>query len=129
MEQNQQPQELGSQVPAPQKTGMGLEPNIAGALSYFCGWVTGLIFFLMEKENKFVRFHAMQSLILSGVFIVLYIALSILGNIPFLGWLTLFAYPVLGILGLIVWILMMVKAYQGEKFKLPVIGDIAEKNT
>ncbi len=107
---------------------MGLEPNVAGALSYVCGWVTGLIFFLMEKENKFVRFHAMQSLILSGVFIVLYIALGILGHIPFLGFLALFAYPVLGILGFIVWILMIVKAYQGEKFKLPGIGDIAEKN-
>lgn len=70
-----------------------------------------------------MRFHAMQSMITFGFFLA---ANVFLGFIPVLGWSIM---PFLGILQLVVWILLMVKAYQGEKFKLPIIGDIAEKNS
>ncbi len=101
---------------------MNIEPNVAGLLCYLVGWVTGLIFFLMEKENKFVRFHAMQSIVVFGAFSVLSIVLSF---IPVVGWIL---GTILGVAAFVLWILLMIKAYQGEKWKLPVAGDIAEKN-
>ena len=104
------------------KTSTGMEQNIAGLLCYLAGWITGLIFFLIEKENKFVRFHAMQSIITFGGLTVLFM---VLGFIPILGWMLI---PIIALLQLVLWILLMVKAYQGERFKLPVIGDLAEKN-
>lgn len=105
------------------KTSLGMEPNVSGLLSYILGLVSGIIFYVLEKENKFVRFHAMQSIIVSAVFFVLSMAL---GFIPIIGW--VLALPV-SIVGLLLWVLLMVKAYQGEYFKLPVVGEIAEKNS
>jgi uncharacterized membrane protein len=112
----------GAAMEEPIKTSSGMTQNLAGLLCYAAGWITGLIFFLIEKENRFVRFHAMQSLITFGGLAILYF---ILPMIPVLGWALM---AVLWIVGVILWIVLMVKAYQGEKFKLPVIGDIAEKN-
>ena len=102
------------------KTSLGIDENIEGALSYFLGFITGILFLVFEKENKFVRFHAMQSIIIS---VLLFVIVMILGIIP-LFWLML---PFVWLLELILWLLLMFKAYQGEKFKLPVIGDIAEQ--
>jgi uncharacterized membrane protein len=127
MEQSHQPME--HQPQPPKQTSTGLEPNLAGALSYLCGWVTGLVFYLMEKENNFVRFHAMQSIIVSASFTVLFIACAILSNIPVIGWLFwIVGYPIVGLASFISWILLMVKAYQGERFHFPVVGDLAEKH-
>jgi len=95
------------------KSSTGMEENVAGLLCYVVGWITGLIFFLIEKDSQFVKFHAMQSIITFG-------ACVILGFIPVIGW-------IIWILALVLWILLMVKAYQGQKFKLPLIGDLAEK--
>ena len=102
------------------KTSTGIQANVAALLSYLGGFVTGIVFLVIEKENKFVRFHAMQSTIVSGSLFVLQIVLSF---IPFLVMLS----PLVGLAGLALWIILMIKAYQGEMFKLPVIGDIAEK--
>lgn len=103
-------------------TSTGINENVAGLLCYLLGWITGLIFILIEKENRFVRFHAMQSIITFGGLMVIGI---VLGMIPALGlMLSLF----ISIGQLILWILLMIKAYQGEYFKLPVVGDLAEKN-
>ena len=100
---------------------MGLEENIAGVLCYVLGWLTGIVFLVLERENKFVRFHAMQS-------ITTFLSLSVIGMliswIPFIGWVT---SQLIGILSLIVWLILMFKAYQGEMYKLPVVGDFAEK--
>ncbi len=109
-------------------TSMGLEQNIAGLLCYIAGWVTGLIFILLEKENEFVRFHAMQSIVTFGGLTVVSMALSILSYIPFIGILALVLGWLVGILGVVLWILLMVKAYQGERYKLPWAGDFAERN-
>ena len=120
-----QPPELSSEPSPPvQKTGMGMEPNLAAALSYVCGWVTGLIFYLIEKENNFVRFHAMQSIIVSGAWTVAWIALSVLP----LGFLYFFIAPLLGLAGFVLWIFLIFKAYKGQRYHLPVAGEIAEKN-
>jgi len=105
------------------KTSTGMQVNVAALLSYVLGWVTGLIFYLIEKDNKFVRFHAMQSIVTFGGLNVL---IMVLIFIPVLGWIVM---PIVSILQFILWILLMVKAYQGEMFKLPIAGDIAEKNS
>jgi uncharacterized membrane protein len=103
------------------KSSTGLQANLAGLLAYALGLVTGLVFFLIEKESKFVKFHAMQSIAFS---VVMFITGFILAFIPFIG---IVGGAVLNLAGLVVWIILMVKAYQGELFKLPVLGDFAEK--
>jgi uncharacterized membrane protein len=105
------------------KSSTGLDENIAGALSYVLGILTGIIFFILEKESAFVKFHAMQSIIVFGV---LWIASIILGMIPFIG--GIFSL-LLGLIGFVVWIVCIFKAYKGEWFKLPIVGDIAEEQS
>jgi uncharacterized membrane protein len=102
-------------------TSLGMKARTAGLLCYLFGWVTGLIFFLLERENRFVRFHAMQSILFFGI-------LSILGavfsHLPF------FFGLIGGAIGLVMfigWIVMMVKAHRGEYYKLPLFGDLAER--
>ncbi len=103
------------------KTASGLDPNVAAALSYALGWVTGLLFFLTEPHDRFVRFHALQSTI---VFAALSVVCLLLQIIPLLGMLiTVFlVIPVSAVL----WLILMFKAYQGERFKLPIAGDMAQ---
>ncbi len=106
---------------APAGTSTGLSPNIAGLLCYVAGWVSGIIFLVLEQRNKFVRFHATQSIIAFGT---LTVAGIILGLIPVVGG----AFSlIIGIIGFIVWIVMIVKASSGEWYKLPWAGDVAEK--
>ncbi|MDI3498786.1 DUF4870 domain-containing protein [Archaeoglobus sp.] len=99
----------------------GLKENVAGALSYLLGPITGILFLLMEKESQFVKFHAMQSTITFGGLWVISIILSF---IPYIGWMLL---PIINLIGLILWIVLIYKAYSNEWFKLPVVGDIAEQ--
>jgi len=103
------------------KTSMGLDENIAGLLCYVVGWLTGIIFLVLEKENQFVRFHALQSIL---TFLPLSVIALLLGWIPFVGWVLA---GLVWILTFILWIVLMFKAYRGEKYKLPIVGDIAEK--
>jgi uncharacterized membrane protein len=106
-----------------------LEPNVAGLLCYLAWWITGLVFILIEKDNKFVRFHAMQSIVTFGAITVVNIVLSILGIIPHIGFVFSVLSWIVWVLAVVLWIVLMVKAYQGERFKLPIAGDIAEKNS
>ena len=78
-------------------------------------------------KNRFVRFHSFQNIFFNLAWIVLWIALSIIGNIPVLGWASLLIWPLIGLGGLVVWVVLLLKAYQGQMFKLPVIGNMAEK--
>ena len=102
------------------KTTVGMDANLAAALSYVFGWVSGLIFFLIEKENKFLRFHAMQSILFAASWTVILIVLGITVVGAFL-------IPIVGLIFFVVWIVLIVKSFSGEQFKLPVIGDMAEK--
>ena len=122
------------------KSSTGLDENIAALLSYVFGWVSGLIFFLIEKDSRLVRFHAMQSILLN-------VCIAILG---FVIWIITFVLIIIGaaagdVLGmifsllatliwvvfsialLIAWIMCLIKAFQSQYFKLPVIGNFAEK--
>ena len=103
------------------KTGTGLEPNVAGLLCYVLGWITGIVFLILEKEDKYVRFHAIQSIFTFGAVNLSYF---IIFWIPFIGWIIgwlIWAFAI------VMWIVLMVKAYRGEKYKLPIAGDFAEK--
>lgn len=118
-----------STPPTPPAAGgdTGLAENVAGLLSYLAGWITGLIFFLIDKR-PFVRFHAAQSMILFGGLMVLYWVLTFM--VPFLG---LGALAVWGMVSILLWLLMvvlwivcMIKAYQGQRFRVPLVADIAD---
>ncbi len=110
-------------------TTMNMDPNTGAGVSYFT-WIAGLIVFLMEKQNRFVRFHAMQSILLNVVAVaawLIFFVLSIILAFSGLG-------CVLGALEIIVWIgafvlwlICVINAFQGKYFKLPVIGDMAER--
>lgn len=103
------------------KTSTGLDENVAGLLSYVLGWVSGLVFILLENKSRFVRFHAMQSIIVFGALNIIYI---VIGAIPFIGW---GLGSIIWLLGVVLWIVLMVRAYQGTMYKLPWAGDLAEK--
>jgi uncharacterized membrane protein len=103
------------------KTSSGLEDNVAALLCYVAGWVSGLIFFLIETENRFVRFHAVQSIIVFGT-------LNIIGIV--FGWIpvfNMFIWPLVGGLAFVLWVVLMYKSYQGVMYKLPIVGELAEK--
>lgn len=103
------------------KTAIGLDENITGALAYLFWFITGIIFLLLEKDSKFVRFHAMQSI----VFFAAYFLISvILGFIPIIG---LIISILMAPVGILIALFLMYKAYKGEMFKLPVVGDMAEQ--
>ena len=105
------------------KTDVGLEENVAGLLCYVLGWVSGVVFLIIEPKNKFVRYHAIQSIIVFGA---ISIAMAILSPIPIVGGIFLW---ILWVIWIILWIILMVKAYQGKKYKLAVSGNLAEKWT
>lgn len=106
----------------------GLTDNVAGMLAYVT-IVPAIIFLVIEPYNRsrFVRFHCFQSIFFAVAWTVLWIALSFVGMIPILGWATILIWPLLGLGGLILWVILLLKANQGQMFKLPVIGEMAEK--
>ena len=106
---------------ADNNTVLGIDQNLEALLCYVLGWITGIVFLFLEKENEYVRFHAMQSLV---TFLTLFIITMVIGWIPILGWLISF---LVSILGLVIWVILMMKAYQGEVYKLPYAGDFAEE--
>ena len=113
-------------------TESGMKENIAGLLCYVLGWVTGLIFYFIDKR-PFVRFHAAQSIVVFGGLQLIGIVLGVLFGISLVtGGLTGFSlgfalYRLIQLVGLILWILLMIKAYQGERFRVPVAADLADK--
>jgi len=102
--------------------------NVAGMLAYVT-IIPAIIFLVMEpyNKNRFVRFHSFQSIFFGVAWIAIWVALSFVGMIPFLGWATILIWPLIGLGGLIIWIILLLKANQRQMFKLPVIGDLAEK--
>jgi uncharacterized membrane protein len=92
------------------------EGNLKALLTYAAGWITGLIFLLIEKEDEFIRFNAAQSVVVFG-------GINLIMLIPFVQILTIFLWP----LSLILWIVLMVKAYNNERLELPVVADLAKQ--
>jgi len=103
-----------------QKSSTGLDENVAGFLCYLFGFITGIVFLVVEKKSSFVKFHAMQSTI---TFLSIFVISLIIGMIPIIG---LLVYPI-WILSLILWLLLMIKALRGERYSLPIFGKMAEE--
>ena len=103
------------------KTSIGLNENVAGALCYALGWLSGIFFILVELENNFVRFHATQSMIVFSGLAIISVAVSWL---PYIG---VMLVLIVAAVSALLWIFLMVKAYQGKMYKLPWAGDWAEK--
>jgi uncharacterized membrane protein len=110
----------------------GLDQNVAGALCYILGLITGIVFLVIEPNNKYIKFHAMQSILWSVMFILISIVIGVIGTI--IGFVTLgLGFVLLGLVMmlinlvlLITWLWLMWQAYQGNKWKFPVVGNIAE---
>lgn len=99
--------------------------KMMGAIAYLGWWVTGLILLFTQKENSYVRFHAMQSTVLFGSITLLFV---LFGIVPIIGWIIgILISPVIWIVSFILWLVLMWKAYSGEKYKLPYFGNLAEK--
>lgn len=108
-------------LPAMQPSSTGLPENLAGVLCYVLGWVSGLVFYLIEKRSDFVKYHATQSIIVFGALTLASIAS---GALPFIG---VLVAPLLSILAFALWIILMIKAFQHQRYRLPWAGDLAEK--
>jgi uncharacterized membrane protein len=102
------------------ETSLGTTQNASALLAYILDWVTGIVFLLIEKDNKFVRFHAMQSIM---IFVPLTIASFVVGFLPFVGALL---SVIVQLATLIIWLFMMFQAFQGKRYKFPYAGDYAE---
>jgi uncharacterized membrane protein len=118
----------GSPQPvATAKGGSGLPENVAGALSYLLGPLTGIAFFLIDRERAFVRFHAVQSIAVTIAWVAIAVALmivsTVIGVIPVLGFLVSILLNLgLAVVGFGLWIFLMLQAYRGETWALPVLG-------
>ncbi len=111
-----------SQIDGSHGTAIGLNENLVGALAYLFGFVTGFLLLIVEKENHFVRFHALQSILLSITFFTVF---TVLGMLPVVGWLS---GVILSPIGLVLWIILMLNASNGKYSKVYMIGQFAEKH-
>lgn len=125
--------QTGAQVATTSQSAQpGMAENVAGLLCYVLGWITGIIFFLIDKR-PFVKFHAAQSIVVFGGLHVINIVIGIIfgTGMMMMGGFGAFGlgaalYGLISLLGLVLWILLMVKAYQGEKFEVPIAAGIAK---
>jgi uncharacterized membrane protein len=103
------------------RTGTRLDPNVAAALAYVFGPIGGAVFLIVERENGFVRFHALQSIF---TFVGIAVLHMVIRNLPVIAWL---AVRPLMIMTAILWVFLIIKAFMKERYKLPVIGDLVER--
>jgi uncharacterized membrane protein len=99
-----------------EQSSTGLEENVAGFLCYLLGFVTGIVFLVVEKNSSFVKFHAKQSTI---TFLGIFVILLVIGWVPVLGMLV-------WIFTLVLWLVLMIKALQGKRYSLPIVGKLSE---
>ena len=106
----------------------GLSDNAAGGLAYVT-IIPAIIFLIVPpyNRNRFVRFHSWQSIMLAIAWIVVEVALVVLGRIPGVGLVDLFLGPLVGLAFFVLWLLVLIQAFTGKMFKLPIVGDLAEK--
>jgi len=106
----------------------GLSDNAAGGLAYVT-FIPAIIFLIIEpfNRNPYVRFHSWQSIFLGLAYLVVHFVMFFVARIPVLGWSALFLWPLIGLAFFILWIIVLIKAFNGERFKLPIIGQLAEQ--
>lgn len=120
---------------AEESSGSGMDSNVAGALSYLLGPLTGILFYLLEDDDEFVRFHGAQSTIVFGGLFALSIGmtalLTVLAVIPIVGWIAGavlgFASLLLAPVAFVAWLFLMYKAYRGIEYEVPIAGEYARK--
>lgn len=125
----------GFSTSGPPPEGTGLAPNVAGALAYLLGPITGVIFLVLEKRNPFVRFHAAQSIGIFVFFLIFWIVVGIftavLTVIPVVGFLVNVVVAILsmlvGLAGFILWLFLMFQAWQGKEWEFPVVAEQARR--
>ena len=106
----------------------GLSDNAASGLAYVT-IIPAIVFLAVApyNRNSLIRFHSWQSIFFTIACIIVDIALGILGRMPFFGFMSLLLWPLVGLAFFVIWILLLIKAFNGQRFKLPIIGDLAEK--
>jgi uncharacterized membrane protein len=106
----------------------GLSDSAAGGLAYVT-IIPAIVFLIVEpfNRNPYVRFHSWQSIFLAIAWLVIDVGLIIVGRVPGIGLFTIFLGPLVGLGFLILWIIVMINAFNGKRFKVPIIGDFAEK--
>lgn len=106
----------------------GLSDHAAGGLAYVT-FIPAIVFLIVAPYNRspYVRFHSWQSIFLAIAWLAVDVVLVTLGRMPFLGWSTLFLWPLVALGFFILWIVVLIKAFNGERFKVPILGDLAEK--
>ncbi len=102
------------------KSSTGLDENVAAFFCYLLGFITGIVFLVVEKDSLFVKFHAKQSTI---TFLGLFVLSLIVGWIPILN---IILVPIIWIVSLVLWLLLMIKALRGERYPLPIVGKMIE---
>lgn len=117
----------GAAGPTTASGGSGLPDHVAGTLAYALGPLTGILFFVLDRHRPFVRFHALQAIGITIVWIVLSVALTIVGMalavIPVLGWLVdVLLVMGVSLLGFALWIWLMVQAWRGNRWEFPLVG-------
>jgi len=105
-----------------EKSSTGLDENVAAFLCYLFGFITGIVFLVVEKKSSFVKFHAMQSTI---TFLGLFVISFVISWIPIIN---LLVYPI-WLLSLILWLILMIKALKGERYLLPIVGKMADEKS
>jgi len=110
----------------------GLPGNATALLCYVLGWVTGIVFLVVDNDDRLVRFHAWQSILTFGTVTLIYVLLNVLAGLfftgpwrPLLVWTAL--YTLAGAASFLLWLILMVKAYQGQRWKVPLLGELAER--
>jgi uncharacterized membrane protein len=116
-----------SEIPAATSTPEGLTENVACALCYALGLITGILFLVLApyNQNRKIRFHAFQSIFFHVAFIVVWIVILMVAAVS--GGLLIFVSPVIWLAFFVLWLVLIIKAYQDQMFVLPVIGPLAEK--
>ena len=109
------------------ETKLGVSENIAGLLAYILGWISGLILLVIEKENKFVRFHAAQSVVLYLALFILNFIIGFLTSIHYIGFIFALLSLLIALISFVLWIFLMYKAFKGEMYRLPIIADYADQ--
>ncbi|MEY7848281.1 DUF4870 domain-containing protein [Natrarchaeobius sp. A-rgal3] len=127
-------EQIDAEPPGESEVVGGLDENVAGAVAYLFGPISGILFFVLEDKNEFVRFHAAQSMVVFGTVIAIQIGITIaqmvLETIPFVGWVLSFIVGLFTLLlmpiAFILWVVLLLKAYKGERFSLPLLGGVAD---
>jgi len=109
------------------KSSTGMEPKIAVLIAYLFSWISGLVFYLIEKENKFVKWHAMQSLVLGIIEVIIVIVMTIFGWIPIVGWFFAVICWLALVAAFVFRIIAIVKPFQGQSYRIPGIAKLADK--